>query len=194
MIAWYSVFPIRRCFLSDGDPRAKGLRPVSDGAACGRVVGITPCLRHGSREPGATVITDRWRGYWGLEKLGYEHKPRSQRAVRAREEDVSHLLPAVDRVASLSRRWLLGTHQGSVDDAHLPSYRNELVFRFNRRHSKSRGMVFYRVFELAVGHAPVRYGDIISGRRPRAVSPTPPLARGKPPSLEEPPANRPWRS
>jgi len=100
----------------------------------------------------------------------------------------------VHRVASLAKRWLLGIHQGSVDDAHLPSYLNAFVFRFNRRHSRSRGFVFYRVLELAVGHDPVRYGDIIASRRPRAVPPTPPLARGKPPSLERPPANRPWRS
>ena len=144
-------------------------------------------------EPGATVITDGWQGYHGLEKLGYGHEPRSQRAARARGEDPGKLLPAVHRVASLAKRWLLGTHQGSVDDAHLPSYLNEFVFRFNRRHSRSRGMVFFRVLELAVGHDPVRYGDIITGRRPRAAPPTPPLLRGKPLSLERPPANRPWR-
>jgi len=146
-------------------------------------------------EPGATVITDGWQGYHGLEKLGYGHEPRSQSAARARGEDLGKLLPAVHRVASLAKRWLLGTHQGSVDDAHLPSYLNEFVFRFNRRHSRSRGMVFFRVLELAVGHDPVRYGDIIiAGRRPRTVPPTPPLVRGKPLSIERPPANRPWRS
>ncbi len=145
-------------------------------------------------EPGATVITDGWQGYPGLEKLGYGHEPRSQSAARARGEDLGKLLPAVHRVASLAKRWLLGTHQGSVDDAHLPSYLNEFVFRFNRRHSRSRGMVFFRVLELAVGHDPVRYGDIIAGRRPRTVPPTPPLVRGKPLSIERPPANRPWRS
>ena len=143
-------------------------------------------------EPGATVITDGWQGYHGLEKLGYGHEPRSQSAARARGEDLGKLLPAVHRVASLAKRWLLGTHQGSVDDAHLPSYLNEFVFRFNRRHSRSRGMVFFRVLELAVGHDPVRYGDIIiAGRRPRTVPPTPPLVRGKPLSIERPPANRP---
>jgi len=52
------------------------------------------------------------------------------------------LLPAVLRVASLAKRWLLGPHQGSVANAHLPSYLNEFVFRFNRRRSWSRGMVF----------------------------------------------------
>ena len=144
-------------------------------------------------EPGATVITDGWQGYHGLEKLGYGHAPRRQRAARARGEDLGKLLPAVHRVASLAKRWLLGTHHGSVDDAHLPSSLNAFVFRFNRRHSRSRGMVFFRVLELAVGHDPVRYGDIIAGRRPRTVPPTPPLVRGKPLSIERPPANRPWR-
>ena len=95
------------------------------------------------------------------------------------------------RVASLAKRWLLGTHQGSVDDAHLASYLNEFVFRFNRRRSRSRGMVFYRVLELAVAHDPVRYQDLLATKRPRAVLPTPPQARGHPPSLERPPANRP---
>jgi hypothetical protein len=89
---------------------------------------------------------------------------------------------------------LLGTHQGSVDDAHLPSYLNEFVFRFNRRTSRSRGLVFYRVLELAVGHEPVRYKDLVAGKRPRKIPPTPPATRGHPPSLERPPGNRPWRA
>jgi transposase-like protein len=144
-------------------------------------------------EPGTRVITDGWQGYRGLEKLGYCHEPRSQGAARARGEDPGELLPAVHRVASLVKRWLLGTHQGSVDDAHLPSYLNEFVFRFNRRRSRSRGMVFYRVLELAADHDPVRYRDIVAGRRPRAVPPTPPRTRGQPPSLDRPAANRPWR-
>ena len=109
-------------------------------------------------------------------------------------EDPGELLPAVHRVASLAKRWLLGTHQGSVDDAHLSSYLNEFVFRFNRRRSRSRGMVFYRVLELAVAHDPVRYQDLIATKRPRAAPPKPPQARGHPPSLERPPANRPWRT
>jgi len=145
-------------------------------------------------EPGATVITDGWMGYEGLTKLGYLHDRRSQRAARLRGEDPHKLLPAVHRVASLTKRWLLGTHQGSVDEAHLPSYLNEFVFRFNRRSSRSRGMLFYRVLELAVAHGPVRYQDLIATRRPRAVPPVPPRKRGRPPSLQRPPANRPWRN
>ena len=145
-------------------------------------------------EPGATVITDGWRGYYGLEKLGYTHDRRSQRAARASGEDPGELLPAVHRVASLAKRWLLGTHQGSVNGAHLASYLNEFVFRFNRRRSRSRGMVFYRVLELAVTHDPLRYKDLVVNQRPRAVQPTPPHASGHPPSLDRPPADRPWRT
>jgi hypothetical protein len=79
-------------------------------------------------EPGARVITDGWTGYRGIDKLGYTHEPRSQRAARARGDDPGELLPAVHRVASLAKRWLLGTHQGSVDEAHLQSYLDEFVF------------------------------------------------------------------
>lgn len=61
-------------------------------------------------------------------------------------------LPAVHRVASLAKRWILGTHQGALDSAHSPSYLDEFVFQFNRRRSRSRGMLFYRVLELAVVH------------------------------------------
>ncbi|GBE50818.1 ISXO2-like transposase domain protein [bacterium BMS3Bbin13] len=145
-------------------------------------------------EPGTTVITDGWQGYRGLEKLGYVHDRRSRQAARARGEDPGELLPAVHRIASLAKRWLLGTHQGSVDDAHLAGYLNEFVFRFNRRRSRSRGMVFYRVLELAVVPDPMRYQDLIATKRPRAVAPTPPRGRGHPPSLERHPANCPWRA
>jgi transposase-like protein len=144
-------------------------------------------------EPGAVVITDGWSGYAGLERHGYIHDPRSQRAARTRGEDPDELLPAVHRVASLAKRWLLGTHQGSVDDAHLPSYLNEFTFRFNRRTSRSRGLVFYRLLELAAAHEPVRYRELIVNPQPGRRRPAPPRTRGRPPSLERPRARRPWR-
>lgn len=173
------------------EPRGIGrcrMAPVADASAASLHAFVTDYV-----EPGATVITDGWQGYSGLRKRGYIHERRSQRAARARGDDPTKLLPAVHRVASLAKRWLLGTHQGSVADPHLASYLNEFVFRFNRRRSRSRGMVFFRVLELAVAHAPVRYQDLIASRRPRKVPPTAPGARGRPPSLERPPADRPWR-
>ena len=148
----------------------------------------------GNVRPGTRVITDAWQGYRGLDGLGYAHERRSQRAARARGEDPGELLPAVHRVASLAKRWLLGTHQGAVDDAHLPGYLSEFTFRFNRRRSRSRGLLFYRVLELAAGHDPVRYRDLIASQ-PRLRAPSaPPSARGRPPSMDRPPAGQPWRT
>jgi transposase-like protein len=166
----------RMAVLADGS--AESLRPFVTGAV----------------EPGATVITDAWMGYHGLAGLGYVHERRSQRAARARGEDPGELLPAVHRVASLAKRWLLGTHQGSVDEAHLPAYLDEFVFRFNRRRSASRGMVFYRLLELAAGHDPVRFQDLLASKKPHAQRPQPPQVRGHPPSLDRPRANWPWRT
>jgi hypothetical protein len=164
------------------------MAPLADGSAASLHAFVADHV-----EPGALVITDAWGGYRGLERLGYTHERRSQRAARARGEDPGELLPAVHRVASLAKRWLLGTHQGSVDPAHLPSYLDEFVFRFNRRRSRSRGLVFNRVLELAVAHEPVRYKDLIAAPIPKAIPPMPPGTRGHPPSLDRPPANRPWR-
>jgi transposase-like protein len=147
----------------------------------------------GSVEPGSRVITDGWVGYNGLAALGYDHERRNQKAAARRGEDPGELLPAVHRVSSLCKRWLLGTHQGSVEPAHLQAYLNEFAFRFNRRNSRSRGLVFYRVLELATGHGPVRYDDIRATRKPRSE---PPRQRGTghPPSLNRPAAARPWRT
>ena len=174
------------------EPKGIGRRRMAvlaDGSSASLHPFVTSHVR-----PGATVITDAWMGYHGLAGLGYAHERRSQRAARARGDDPGELLPAVHRVASLAKRWLLGTHQGSVDEAHLPGYLNEFAFRFNRRRSRSRGLVFYRLMELAAGHDPVRYHDLIVRQRSRAAPPAPPSTRGHPPSLERPGANRPWRA
>ena len=64
----------------------------------------------------------------------------------------------------------------------MPAYLNEFVFRFNRRNSRSRGMLFYRVMELAAGHEPIRYADILAGRKPRGKAPAT-RGSGSPPSL-----------
>lgn len=143
--------------------------------------------------PGATIVTDAWQGYAGIDELGYTRERHSQRAARLRGEDPNGLLPGVHRIASLAKRWLLGTHQGSVDEGHLQAYLDEFVFRFNRRTSRSRGLVFHRVLGLAVGHEPVRYRELVVDPRPKRNPPAGRAGWGHPPSLERPPANRPWR-
>ena len=87
-------------------------------------------------EPGAKVITDGWGAYPGATKDLYVHEPLSGAAGR----DASKLLPGVHTVSSLAKRWLLGTHQGAVEEAHLAAYLTEFEFRFNRRRSRSRGL------------------------------------------------------
>jgi transposase-like protein len=140
-------------------------------------------------EPGAKVITDGWAAYPSATKGLYDHEP----VAGASGAAASRLLPGVHKVASLAKRWLLGTHQGSVDEAHLPAYLNEFVFRFNRRRSRSRGLVFYRLLELAAAHDPVRFRDLIVNPKPPRRPATPPRRRGRPPSLDRPREERPWR-
>lgn len=139
------------------------------------------------------MITDGWSGYLGIDKVGYPHDRRSQRAAKALGEDIGKLLPGVHRIASLAKRWLLSTHQGAVHIEHLPGYLDEFCFRFNRRRSRSRGLVFYRVLQLAIGHDPVRYQQLIARSKPKTVRSAPPGNRGHPPSLDRPRARRPWR-
>lgn len=96
-------------------------------------------------EPGSTVETDGWAGYAGLDSRGY-----SRRVVRRGGTAGDDLLPHAHLVASLLKRWLLGTHQGAVRASHLDYYLDEFTFRFNRRTSRSRGLLFYRLVEQAV--------------------------------------------
>jgi transposase-like protein len=147
------------------------------------------CFLTDNVEPGARVITDGWGSYPPATKDLYVHQP----LAGASGTQASKLLPGVHQVSSLAKRWLLGTHQGSIDEAHLADYLDEFVFRFNRRRSRSRGLVFYRVLELAVVHSPVRYRELIYNPQPGSRRPEPPRQRGRPPSLERPRARRPWR-
>ena len=113
---------------------------------------------------GSCVHTDGWKPYQGLASLGYEHevsKLKGQPLTAATEE-----LPRVHRVASLLKRWLLGTHQGAVAPEHLDYYLDEFTFRFNRRTSASRGKLFFRLVEQAVQVAPAPYRTLVGGTEP----------------------------
>jgi transposase-like protein len=115
-------------------------------------------------EPGATVVTDGAAAYRSLPTFGYSHVGHN---VKRSSGQAHELLPAVHRVASLAKRWLLGTHQGAVEPAHLQSYLDEFCFRFNRRRSRQRGMLFFRLVELAVDTPPATYDDLTKDLRMR---------------------------
>lgn len=112
-------------------------------------------------EPGSCVHTDGWAGYKGLKALGYKHEVSSLEGRG--KKAASELLPRVHQVASLLKRWLLGTHQGAVTPQHLDYYLDEFTFRFNRRTSASRGKLFYRLAQQAVHVSPARYKDMVGG-------------------------------
>jgi hypothetical protein len=84
--------------------------------------------------------------------------------VNEEDEDV---LPNVHRIASLLKRWLLGTHQSYVNKNKLDFYLYEYVFRYNRRTSKSRGLLFLRLIEQSVKIAPLSYDKIINQKHGR---------------------------
>jgi transposase-like protein len=143
-------------------------------------------------EPGAVVISDSLGSYPAACGEDYKHKPFN---VRASGLCPAHVpLPGVHRVASLVKRWLLGTHQGAVEVDHLQAYLNEFCFRFNRRHSLSRGLLFYRLMQLAVGAPPLTYRHLVVNPQPKRRRPIVPQGmRSRPESLALPPADRPWR-
>ena len=108
-------------------------------------------------EPGSQVLTDGWRGYVGLEAKGYRHAVVRQTAIVGK-----NLLPRVHRVASLLERWLLGTHQGAVAHRQLDYYLDEFTFRFNRRTSRSRGKLFYRLIQGAAQVPPHPFRTLVA--------------------------------
>jgi len=125
-------------------------------------------------EEGSTLVTDAWSSYPPAVRDRYVHKPIN---VKRSGQPAHVVLPGVHRVASLAKRWFASTHRGRFDDAHFPNYLNEWVFRFNRRRSTSRGLLFYRLLELAVDHDPVRYRQLVANSKPKKV---PPWRRGIP--------------
>jgi transposase-like protein len=111
-------------------------------------------------EEGSLVHTDGWEGYHGLKEKGYRHKVT---VLLGKRKSASDLLPRVHRVVSLLKRWLMGTHQGAVSQKHLDYYLDEFTFRFNRRTSRHRGKLFYRLLQQAVAVGPMPYARIVNG-------------------------------
>lgn len=103
-----------------------------------------------SIEIGSKIQTDGWRGYNKLKKIGYIRE-----VVESSASVGDDILPHCHMVASLLKRWLMGTLQGAVSPEHLAYYLDEFTFRFNRRTSKHRGKLFYRVLQNIVKIEPV---------------------------------------
>ena len=127
---------------------------IADASAANLLAAISQTI-----EPGTTIQTDGWKGYSGLGKLGYSHE-----IIHHTGEVGENLLPRINLTISLLKRWLLGTHQGSVRPEHLDYYLDEFTFRFNRRTSTFRGLLFYRLLQQAVNLETVRGKDLIGGK------------------------------
>lgn len=109
---------------------------------------------------GSLVCTDGWAGYLPLSRHGYQHRPTSLRATGLPAQVV---MPGVHRVASLLKRWWLGTYHGGISEQHLDDYLNEFTFRFNRRTSRARGLLFFRLVQQAVQMDAVPFDQIRGG-------------------------------
>ena len=103
---------------------------------------------------GSRIRTDGWTGYQSITNMEYEHV-----VVGSKKLVIAHL------VASLLKRWLLGTYQGAVRPAHLNYYLDEFTFRFNRRTSASRGKLFYRLVQQSILAEPLPYQRIVGGTK-----------------------------
>lgn len=154
---------------------------------------LSPFLRD-SIEPRSTVVTDGLGSYPLAVGADYDHRPIN---VARSGAQASGLLPGVHRIASFAKRWLLGTHQGAVEGDHLQAYLDEFSFRFNRRKSKHRGLLFRRLLEQAVQVGPLSYKSLVVNPAPKSKPPLPPggsPARAKSLSAAAAPLTHPWRT
>ena len=109
--------------------------------------------------PGSTVLTDGLRSYPpALRDKHYEHRAFTVLGSGRRSHE---WLPGIHRVFALLDRVLKGTFQGAVRRKHLEGYLAEFEFRFNRRMSRSRALLFQRVLSCAVLRAPPAYWQIV---------------------------------
>jgi len=109
---------------------------------------------------GTSIITDGWTGYAQLDRKGYPHI--KQRQVIATNDE--EMLPNVHRIAALLKRWLLGTHQNYTSQDRLQSYLDEFTFRYNRRKSNSRGLLFHRIIEQAMIREPILTKNVLANK------------------------------
>ena len=142
-------------------------------------------------EAGSIVAADGWQSY-PRALTGYTHEPFN---VSASGRPAHESLPAVHRLFAQVKRLLDGTYQGGGSIEHLSEYLDEFVFRFNRRHSRNRGLVFMRLLQRVVNADPVTYRDLVRVPAPKAVHPAGVTGpRSQPGTLDVDPEDRPWSS
>ncbi len=127
--------------------------------------------------PGSSVITDALQSYNIIAEDGFVHEPINVKRSGLKAHEV---LPGVHRVASLLKSWLKGTLQGGVSPEHLQAYLEEFTFRFNRRNSRQRGLLFFRLLEQAMETDPVTYKNLVAVPAPKQVKRPPPGKRSWP--------------
>jgi transposase-like protein len=135
------------------------MRKIVDASAAS----LVPFLQD-SVEPGSVIHTDGWLGYLPVESKGYQHEVT---VLKGKKKPPSELMPRVHLAISLLKRWLMGTHQGAVSHKHLDYYLDEFTFRFNRRRSRNRGKVFFRLAQQAVAVDPVTHHRIVHPPSPK---------------------------
>ncbi len=113
--------------------------------------------------PGATVRTDGARMFTRLAGLGYHHEATPGTKGGRVVEDRDAVMPGPHLVSSLLKRWTAGTLHYRLSYQHLPYYLDEFTFRFNRRNSRARGMLFYRLLQQAVDTDPHPLKELIGG-------------------------------
>jgi hypothetical protein len=108
---------------------------------------------------GATIHTDGALMFARLVDKGYLH----QATPGNRADDLDAVMPGPHLVSSLLKRWTAGTLHYRISPQHLPYYLDEFTFRFNRRTSRARGMLFYRLLQQAAGTDPHPLKELIGG-------------------------------
>jgi len=168
--SWTWLHKFRRLMVLSGRSKLQGIVEVEvKGRKTGRVRiakipdassnSLNEFIESNIKKP-STIITDEWPSYNKLGSMGYVHK--TQKATASDEDE--EVLPHVHIIASLLKRWLLGTHQSYLNKNKLGYYLDEYVFRYiryNRRTSTSRGLLFLRLIEQAVKTSPILYKEII---------------------------------
>lgn len=108
---------------------------------------------------GSTIHTDGTMLFRKLPSFGFQH----DYVAGYKAEDLDTVMPGVHLVSSLVKRRLAGTLHYAASRRHLDYYLDEFTFRFNRRKSAKRGLLFYRLLQQAVDADPHPLKDLIGG-------------------------------